>query len=131
MQLDRFLFSIATAAYEQLQQQSDSRWASIKLLGGGETLHYLGQNHDIITLAGTVYPQQSVQVGGMKSTLAINDLRDLQKDGLPLLLQDADGFSLGYWVILRLVNVNSNYLGSTPRIQQFRLTIKYYGETAE
>lgn len=131
MALDRFQFSISTAAYEQLQQFASIRLASIPLLGGGEVLQVVGINHDVIRLTGTVHPQITRQFGGPGGTRSIDDLRDLLHDGLPLILQSADGFSLGYWIIIELNSVNSNYLGSTPRIQQFQITLKYYGENAQ
>ena len=131
MQLDTYQFSIATAAYDQLQQQSHVRIARIPLLGGGETLQFVGKNHDIITLTGTVYPQAALYVDGNVGTKAIDDLRRLLEGQKPYLLQSADGNNLGYWVIHSLTNINSNYLGNTPRIQQFQLTIQYYGESPE
>lgn len=175
-----FQFSIATAAYTQLQRKTKARWAQIPLLGGGTALHHVGTNNDIITLNGVVYPElaQEVQnatgirqfdtiiqnaqrgagqvantaalinriinsstiadinrtaqaISGQVGTEAIDELRDLLYDGLPLLLQSAEGLNLGYWVILELDNADSNHIRNIPRKQQFKLTIQYYGETAQ
>ena len=132
MQLDDFQFSIGTAAYTELHRQSQARWASIPLLGGGEVLQALGRAHDTIILSGTAHPQVAAQVGGLVGTVAIDSLRDLLDRLRPLLLQSADGNSFGYWVILDLENRDSRYLvGGVPRQQVFRLTLKYYGESPE
>lgn len=132
MQLGDFPFSIGTAAYSQLSRDSEGRWGSIPLLGGGEAIQFLGRQHDIIVLVGEVYPQISVQVGGDGGTKAIDTLRDMFVASKPLLLQSASGDNLGYWVILKLSNMDSVYLvGGVPRRQRFSLTLKYYGETAE
>lgn len=132
MQLDSTPFEISTAAYTQLQRRARGRVARIPLLGGGVAIQNVGVDHDIITLAGTVYPQVSTAVGGEGGTRAIDDLRDKLHDNLPFLLQDADGFSLGYWVVLQLINNDSIYHGPSgvPRKQDFQLTLQYYGETA-
>ena len=131
LQYGDFQFTIGTAAYDKLQRRAKGRWARIPLLGGGEALQALGTENDVITLAGTVYPQMSRQVGGQVGTAAIDQLRDLTHDNAPLLLQSADGFNLGYWVPLELTNIDSIYQGSTPRKQQFQITLQYYGETAD
>ena len=131
LQYGDFQFTIGTAAYDRLQRRARGRWAKIPLLGGGEALQALGTENDVITLAGTVYPQMSRQVGGQVGTAAIDELRDLVHDNLPFLLQSADGFNLGYWVPLELTNIDSIYQGSIPRKQQFQITLQYYGETAD
>ena len=69
-------------------------------------------------------------ISGQVGTEAIDELRGLLHDGLPYLLQSAEGYSLGYWVILKLINLDSNYVRGTPRKQQFQLVLQYYGESA-
>ena len=74
---------------------------------------------------------QARQISGQVGTEAIDTLRDLLYDQLPLLLLSADGFSLGYWIIRELENIDSNYVRSIPRQQQFQISLQYYGETAQ
>ena len=69
-------------------------------------------------------------VSGQVGTQAIDELRGMLHDSLPYLLQSAEGYSLGYWVMLRLVSLDSDYVRGIPRKQQFELILQYYGETA-
>lgn len=69
-------------------------------------------------------------ISGQVGTQAIDTLRGMLHDGLPYLLQSAEGYSLGYWVILDLINLDTHYVRNIPRKQQFRLTLQYYGESA-
>ena len=97
-----------------------------RIAQGAQLINRLLNNNRIENLQ-----NKAQQLSGQVGTEAIDTLRDLLYDRLPLLLLSADGFSLGYWIILSLDNIDSNYIRSIPRQQQFQITIQYYGETAQ
>ena len=70
-------------------------------------------------------------ISGQVGTEAIDALRGMLYDSLPYLLLSAEGYSLGYWVIHELKNVDSDFVRNIPRKQQFQLVIQYYGESAD
>lgn len=74
--------------------------------------------------------QTAQAISGQVGTQAIDELRGMLHDNLPYLLQSAEGYSLGYWVIRELVNVDSHFVRNIPRKQQFQIELQYYGENA-
>lgn len=107
------------ALVETIQQ------ASGQIAGAVQLLNRLLNNPTLETIRETAQT-----VSGQVGTQAIDELRGMLHDSLPYLLQSAEGYNLGYWFIVRLVNIDSRYVRNIPRKQQFQLVLQYYGESA-
>ena len=128
IQLADFQFSISTVAYNELNRVSSVRWGSHDIVGGAQRLQAVGQNNDTITLNGVFYPQLAAQVGGAVGTESLDSLRETMKAMQPQLITAANGNSLGYWVMESLETTDSKFLGAVPRRQEFRISLRWYGE---
>ena len=130
IQLGTFQFAISTAEYETLTRDTNINYARLPILNGTEKLQAIGQEGDVITLEGTVYPEITVRTGGKGGTHSMDTLREMAHARKPQLMTGATGLNLGYWVIETLRTRESRYLGPVPRKQVFQLGLRYYGEAA-
>ena len=121
MILGDFLFSLNTAAFQEMDRSTQYRWASQDRLGVHEALQYLGLGSDTITLPGVVYPSYR---GG---TGQIEKMRKLAKTGMPQIMLDGYGNVYGRWVIESVEEKRSNFaaLGS-PKKQEFTLKLRHF-----
>ncbi len=132
MLLGPIYFSIDTAAYEQLQRNTQYQWASqnrltypkLKHLGiGGPAYQYTGPGDETISLNGTLYPQYS---GG---PLQLTLMRLSASIGVALPLIEGSGFVLGRWFIESVQETNSVlFADGSPRKIDFSLSLKRYNE---
>ena len=99
------------------------------MLSSTERLHAVNQEGDVITLDGTVYPELEVRTGGKGGTNSIDTLREMAKAMKPYLMTSAEGKPVGYWAIEGIRNRDSKFFESTPRKQEFRVSLRYYGES--
>lgn len=132
MTLGPVVFSINTAAYEQLQRSTQYQWASQQRLGhsvlkhlgiGGPAYQYIGPGDESINLNGTIYPQYKsgpLQVSLMRLSAGL---------GIALPLIDAYGFILGRWLIESVQETGSMlFSDGSPRKIDFTLSLKRYNE---
>ena len=129
IQLGTFQFQIATAAYDALTRTTQAIWARLPILGSHEKLQAVRNENDTIQLVGTVFPQHAVMHGGRGRTETLDELRDMTKALVPYRITAADGQTWGFWIIEELLNKDSRWIrDGTPRRQDFRLQLRYYGE---
>jgi len=122
---ETFIFSISTVAYSSLQRSDEWRWVEQTRFGKNDALQCTGRPNPIITLAGKThaYFMDGVGIG------QIELLRQLGDDFTPLQLVTGTGEVLGYWVIMTLTENQTAFLmKGAPKVQEFSLTLKYYGE---
>ncbi len=132
MTLGPVVFSINTAAYEQLQRSTQYQWASQSRLGhpvlkhlgiGGPAYQYISPGDESINLNGTIYPQYK---GG---PLQISLMRLGAGLGIALPLIDGYGFILGRWLVENVQETNSVlFSDGSPRKIDFSLSLKRYNE---
>jgi phage tail protein len=123
MALGDFLFSIDTAAYQELKHSQSYRWQSQERLLRRPALQFVGVGVETIELTGVIYPHYR---GGLKQ---IDTFREAAGNGEPLLLIDGLGFVWGQWVITQIDEGQSLFQANgQPLKQTFQLNLSRYGE---
>lgn len=121
MILGGFLFSLNTAAFQEMNRETKYRWASQERFGAHEALQFLGPGEDSISLPGVIYPSYR---GG---TGQVQKMRDLAGKGQPLMLLDGYGNVFGRWVIESVDEKRSNFAAlGQPKKQEFTLKLRHY-----
>ena len=118
MALGLFVFSIHTAAYQELSRQTSWRHAANSRVGARSGYQFVGLGEDTITLSGWVAP------GQMGLGLAIDILRDMGDTGKAWTLVDGTGIFHGLWIITNLSDTGTvfNTLGKA-RKREFSLSL--------
>ena len=133
MMLGPVIFTIDTAAYEQLQRNTQYQWASQSRLGhpvmkhlgiGGPAHQYIGPGEESISLNGSIYPQYKggpLQVSMMRLTAGLGV-------AMPL-IDPNNGYVFGRWIIDSVQETNSVlFSDGSPRKVDFNLSLKRYNE---
>lgn len=126
MSLGGFQFSLNTAAYQDLTRSTGYKWGSHDRLGQNPAKQFTGYGDDTMSLQGIVYPEFR------GDRFQIENLRDIAKQGQPLLLVSGLGSILGRWVIDKIDEQQSIFAGSgVARKQGFTVSIQYFDEGEE
>lgn len=121
MILGDFVFSLNTAAFQEVNRDTKFKWAAQDRFGTHEALQFLGAGEESITLPGSIMPNFK---GG---TGQISKMRELARKGKPQTLVDGNGNVLGRWVIESVEDKGSNFFrDGTPRKQDFTLKLRHY-----
>lgn len=116
-----FVFSLNTAAFQELNRDAKFRWASQERFGTHEALQYLGAGEETITLPGSIIPAFK---GG---TGQIAKMREVARQGKPQTLVDGKGNVFGRWVVESVEEKSSVFMrDGTPRKQDFTLKLRHY-----
>lgn len=123
MALGAFRFSLDTAAYQQLQRDTNYSWQEHQRAGAPPLMQFTGGGTDTITLQGTILP------GFRGGTGQVSQLRLQAEIGLPLPLISGQGNFFGLWCIANVSEIQEIFWSDgAPRKQQFSVTLKKYGE---
>lgn len=123
MMLGPYQFGLDTAAFQELNRNTEWRWPSQDVFDSRPTLQFTGWGQDTITLPGVIFPEYW---GG---TTQIDDLRALGNTGKPQLLIDGRGNVLGQWVITSVGERGSVFAqGGVARRQEFTVNLSRYQE---
>lgn len=121
LQLGRFQFGIATAAYQELQRTTEWRWPSQDRFGKLPTLQFTGPGSDTITLPGVVFPEWN---GGV---VQLDAMRALGDAGTPHPLVGGDGASLGQWVVESVDEGQTVFAANgVPRRMDFTVSLRRF-----
>jgi len=119
MALGMFVFSLKTAAYQELQRQTDWRHASNNRIGAAPARQFVGRGEDAITLPGIILPELA------GSALSLDALRLMANTGKAWPMVEGSGRIYGLWVIESLSeNKTIFFSDGTPRRIEFTLTLK-------
>ncbi|XMB47229.1 phage tail protein [Pseudomonas fluorescens] len=119
MALGMFVFSLKTAAYQELQRQTDWRHASNNRIGAAPARQFVGRGEDAITLPGIILPELA------GSALSLDALRLMANTGKAWPMVEGSGRIYGLWVIETLSeNKTIFFSDGTPRRIEFTLTLK-------
>lgn len=123
MNLGTFQFEVNTAAYQALRRNTDYRWAKADRLTRSPARQFIGKGDDKITLSGRIY---TAHAGGLGQ---LDQMRSMGATATPLMLIDGGGKVYGKFVILKVTEMQVNFIaGGKPRRQDFTLEIAAYGE---
>lgn len=114
-----FVFSLSTAAYEQLQRQMTWRHASSERLGARPARQYVGPGDDSISLQGTISAElvENLQV--------LDELRELADQGKPQALVEGSGRVYGAYLLVSLSETRKEFFpDGTPRLIEFQLQLE-------
>lgn len=122
--LGTFLFSIETAAYQELQRQTDWNFAQVDRFGARKASQYTGPGDDKITLPGVIYPGQTPS-----KTAALDVLRAMADTGEAYQLMDGAGVILGWWFIRSIADSRSVFLiDGVARKADFSIALERTGD---
>ncbi|WP_423170966.1 phage tail protein [Stenotrophomonas maltophilia group sp. CASM26] len=114
-----FVFSLSTAAYEQLQRQMTWRHASSDRLGARPARQYVGPGDDTITLQGTIAAEL---VGDLQ---VLDTLRELGDQGKPQALVEGSGRVYGAYLLVSLSETRKEFFpDGTPRLIEFQMQLE-------
>lgn len=123
---ESFIFCISTVAYNSLQRSDEWRWVEQTRFGKNDSLQYTGRPNPTITLAGKTHALFLDGAGVGQIEL----LRQLGNTYEPQQLVMGTGEVMGYWSITALSENQTSFVAKgAPKVQEFSLSLKYYGET--
>lgn len=126
--LGAYMFSLETAAFQQLQRSTEYRWALINRFGRTPAAHFTGMGEDTIELSGAIYPHFR---GGLRQ---MGQMRDAAAKGeaLPLIYGfDSVGQYCGLWAIRSIREARTVFMrDGRPKKIEFTISLVYYGEDA-
>lgn len=118
MSLGTFVFSLATAAYQQLQRQMSWRHPTSERVGARAARQYVGPGEETIDLSGVIHAELA------EDLLTLDVLRELAAEGRPLALVEGNGTVYGAYVILSINEGRTEFFSDgTPRRIEFQLQL--------
>jgi phage protein U len=126
MSLGTFVFSLATAAYQQLQRQMSWRHPTSERVGARAARQYVGPGEETIDLSGVIHAELA------EDLLTLDVLRELAAEGRPLALVEGNGTVYGAYVILSINEGRTEFFSDgTPRRIEFQLQLGRADDDAE
>lgn len=117
--LGMFVFSLSTAAYQELQRQTDWRHPGSSRVGAAPARQFIGRGDDAITLPGVILPELT------GSFLSLDALRLMANTGKAWPMVEGSGRIYGLWVIDSLSETKTLFFrDGTPRRIEFTLSLK-------
>ncbi len=117
--LGMFVFSLSTAAYQELQRQTDWRHASNNRIGAAPARQFMGRGDDTAALPGTIFPELA------GSALSLDTLRLMANTGKAWPMIEGSGRIYGLWVIESMSETKTLFFrDGTPRRIEFTLNLK-------
>lgn len=123
MMLGPYMFSVGTAAPQQMTRTASYSWASQERVGRRPLLQWTGRGEETVELEGVIYPGYK---GGLRQVQAMRELAGMGKRWL---LVDGLGVVYGLYSILQ-VEETGRVLDKhgAPRRIDFRLQLEYSGD---
>ncbi len=113
-----YVFSLSTAAYDQLQRQMQWRHSSSERLHARPARQYVGPGDETISLQGLIAAELTDDI----QTLDV--LRALADEGRPQSLVEGTGLVYGSYVIDSLSETRKElFSDGTPRLIEFQLQL--------
>lgn len=111
--LGMFVFSLHTAAYQEMQRQTEWRHPSSNRIGAQPARQFLGRGEDAITLPGIMLPELAGTV------LSLDALRLMADTGKAWPMVEGTGRLCGLWVIEGLTETRTIFFsnGAARRIE--------------
>lgn len=126
MMLGPFMFSVGTAAPQQIARTARYSWPSQERVGRRPLLQWAGRGEERLEVAGVIYP---VYKGGLRQ---VQGMRELAGVGKRWLLVDGLGVVYGLFAILQVEETGRVYdKFGAPRRINFRLQLEYAGDSDE
>ncbi|GIX38007.1 MAG: oxidoreductase [Silanimonas sp.] len=126
MSLGLFVFSLSTAAYQELQRQTAWRHASSERVGARAATQFLGPGDETISLSGLIAPELT------GDPASLDTLRAMADQGRAWPLVDGTGRVHGAFVIESISETRSLFFrdGAARRIE-FQIALRRVDDSAE
>jgi len=119
MALGLYVFSLSTAAYQQLQRQTGWRHPSNPVVGALPARQYTGKGEDTITLNGLIMPELTGE------RVSLDALRLMGDTGKAWPLVEGTGRIYGLWIIESMNETSTLFFkDGAPRRIEFTLTLQ-------
>jgi len=126
MSLGTFVFSLSTAAYQQLQRQMSWRHPTSERVGARAARQFVGPGEETIDLSGVIHAELADDL------LTLDVLRELAAEGRSLALVEGNGTVYGAYVILSINEGRTEFFSDgTPRRIDFQLQLARTDDDAE
>ncbi|GFM34022.1 phage tail protein [Desulfovibrio subterraneus] len=123
IKLGAYVFSLDTAAYQQLSRATAYRWQALERVNQLAALQFTGPGEDSISLNGVILPTFR---GGLGQ---LDVMRAEAAKGEPLLMVDGRGYVHGRWVILSVNETQKTFeRGGAPLQIEFSIRLRKYDE---
>lgn len=117
--LGMFVFSLSTAAYQELQRQTEWRHASNSRVGMAPARQFVGRGDDSISLPGVILPELA------GTALSLDAVRLMANTGKAWPLVEGSGRIYGLWVVDSLTETKTLFFrDGTPRRIEFNISLK-------
>ncbi|WP_111745626.1 phage tail protein [Salinisphaera orenii] len=124
MMLGQFMFSVASAAPQQIGHKTEYNWPSQSVVGGRPVLQHTGRGAETLTLPGRIYPHYKGGLGQVRAMRQLAGIGDVQ------LLIDALGTVYGDFAITSVDETSTVFdADQRPRRIDFRLSLTRAGVT--
>jgi len=118
LSIGMFSFSLATAAYQDMQRQMSWRHATSERVGARSASQYIGPGDETITLSGIIAPP----ITGRARSL--DTLRSMADEGRSLPLVDGAGNVYGRYIIASINETRALFFADgTPRRIEFQIAL--------
>lgn len=123
MMLGSFQFGINTAAFQELNRDTAFQWPAQDRFSKAPALQFVGPATETLSLPGVIYPAWRGGAGQVQA------MRALAGRGVPLLMVDGFGNTMGQWVIESINEKQSMFFAfGVPRKQEFTLNLKKFDD---
>lgn len=131
--LGDYRFSVGVAEYDMLRRWLNLSWAKTDMIAGRPNYQYGGISDEGLSINGAVFNYRQnisrfdspiMQTG----TDQVSQLREQALKGAPLRLTLDTGRTLGYWIIVAIVETQSHFIQTAPLKQAFDIQLRFYGE---
>lgn len=131
--LGDFRFSIGMAEYDMLRRSLNINWSKTDVIAGRPNYQFSGISDESLSINGAVfnYRQNISQFDSPVMQTGVDQVTQLREQALkgqPLRLTLDTGRSLGYWVIVSVIETQSHFIQTAPLKQAFDIQLKFYGD---
>lgn len=125
MALGPYRFSMATAAYQDLERNNEYRWPTVERIGVAPARQWTGPGDETINMRGVIYPHYRGTRRGLEQ---VPEMRAAASLGTPLLMVDGAGRVWGMYVITSIREGHKTlFSDGRPRCVDFDISLGAYG----
>lgn len=119
MILGQYAFGLNTAAFQELNRNTEWKWPAQDVFGSRPVLQFTGYGRDTLTLAGVIFPEYWGGTGQLDQLRALADQAQAQT------LIDGRGHIIGEFVVVRVQERQTTFAQQgAARRQEFTIELE-------